>query len=264
MLDAVQARACGKHPAGKNPLHLALQGDFVDLDKGIGVGGLGGGTGVAGVGLHAQRAELNGLADVFIEIDDAAGNLVQSRKARLLVDDLLRRRLGHHFVTGLQCRGHRRHRALLLRTLPRWNVDAGRRDRDTLIGLTGLRRRHGDAGLRILRNDRGAGRRRERLRRHASRRRHALTRRRPVGRRQQAPARQFGDFFFVVGNSLRLLATTGNAARRPWLIGKDIADLRVRRRRKRDRRNGNQGRKTGQQKGFDHLADITSESGVRH
>jgi hypothetical protein len=38
----------------------------------------------------------------------------------------------------------------------------------------------------------------------------------------------------------------------------------VRRRRKRDGGNGNNGRKTGQQKGSDHLAIITSESGVRH
>jgi hypothetical protein len=91
-----------------------------------------------------------------------------------------------------------------------------------------------------------------------------LTRQRPVGRRQQAPPRQFRHFFFVVGNGLRLLAATGNIARRPWLIGKDIANLRVRRRRKRDGGNGNNGRKTGQQKGSDHLAIITSESGVRH
>ena len=42
MLDAVQAGACGIHPAGEDPLHLALQRDLVDLDKGVGVGGFGG------------------------------------------------------------------------------------------------------------------------------------------------------------------------------------------------------------------------------
>jgi hypothetical protein len=61
-----------------------------------------------------------------------------------------------------------------------------------------------------------------------------------------------------------LLLATGDAARRPRLIGKDIADLRVHRRRKRDGGKGHKGRKTVQQKGSDHLADITSESGARH
>ncbi|MGA7938268.1 MAG: hypothetical protein WCA43_00010, partial [Bradyrhizobium sp.] len=86
---------------------------------------------------------------------------------------------------------------------------------------------------------------------------------RTVGRWQQAAARQFRYFFFVLGNDL--LLATGHAAWRPRLIGKDIADLRMRRRRKRDGRHGDKGhkgRKTGQQKGSDHLADITSESGV--
>ena len=109
MLDAVQAGACREHPARKNPLHLALQRDLVDLDKGVGIGGFGGRTGVAGVGLDAQRAELDGLADILVEIDDAAGDLVEARKARLLVDDLLRRRLGDHLVAGLQRRRRLRH-----------------------------------------------------------------------------------------------------------------------------------------------------------
>ena len=41
MLDAVQAWAGGKHPARENPLHFALQGDLIDLDEGVGVGGFG-------------------------------------------------------------------------------------------------------------------------------------------------------------------------------------------------------------------------------
>ena len=72
MLDAVQAGACRIHPAGKNPLHLALQGDLVDLDKGVGVGSFRCGARVAGVRLDAQSAELDGLADILIKIDDAA------------------------------------------------------------------------------------------------------------------------------------------------------------------------------------------------
>ena len=111
MLDAVQAGARRIHPAGKDPLHLALQRDLVDLDKGVGIGGLGGRTRIAGVGLHPQRAELHGLADILVEIDDAAGDLVEAGKARLLVDDLLRRRLGDHLVAGLQ-RGRRSRHAL--------------------------------------------------------------------------------------------------------------------------------------------------------
>src|ERR1700722_2881989 len=101
MLDTVQAGARREHPARKNPLHLALQRNLIDLDKSVGVGGLGGRARIAGVGLHAQRAELDRLADVFVEIDDAARDLVEARKARLLVDDLLRRRFGDHLVAGL-------------------------------------------------------------------------------------------------------------------------------------------------------------------
>jgi len=41
MLDAAQPRARGERPAGKNPLHVALQRDFVDLDEGVGVRQLG-------------------------------------------------------------------------------------------------------------------------------------------------------------------------------------------------------------------------------
>ena len=109
MLDAVQARARRIHPAGKDPLHFALQRDLVDLDKGVGVGGLGRRAGIAGVGLDPQRAELDGLADILVEIDDAPGDLVEPGKARLLVDDLLRRRLGDHLVAGLQAGRRLRH-----------------------------------------------------------------------------------------------------------------------------------------------------------
>ena len=124
MLDAVQAGARREHPAGKDPLHLALQRDLVDLDKGVGVGGFGRRPRVAGVGLDPQRAELNGLADILVEIDDAPGDLVEAGKARLLVDDLLRRRLGHDLVAGLQRRRRLRH-ALGL-ALSRRRIGAGR------------------------------------------------------------------------------------------------------------------------------------------
>ena len=35
MFHAMQAGARRIHPARKDPLHLALQGDFVDLDKAL-------------------------------------------------------------------------------------------------------------------------------------------------------------------------------------------------------------------------------------
>src|ERR1700742_4284651 len=192
-------------------------------------------------------------------MNDKAGDLVQSPKARLLVGGLLRRRARDDLVTGLQSCGRLRHAFLVALS---GRIGAGRRDRDTLIGL---RRRDRRGSLRILRDDRGSGRRSERLGLHVSRRRHALARQRAVGRRQQTAPRQFGHFFFVVGNGLLLLLTAArHAARRPRLIGKDIADLRTRRRRKRDGGNRGQGRKTGQEESSEHLAALASisESGI--
>ena len=103
VLDPVQAGARGKHPAGEDALDLALQRHLVDLDEGVGVRRLGRRAGVAGARRHLQRAELHGLADRHVEIDDAAGDLVEAGEQRALVDDLLRRRLDDHLVAGLQC-----------------------------------------------------------------------------------------------------------------------------------------------------------------
>jgi len=83
-------------------------------------------------------------------------------------------------------------------------------------------------------------------------------RQRTVGRRQQAALRQFRHFLFVVRH--RLIAA-GNVAGRPRLIGKDVADLRARGRRKRDRRSGDKGRKTGQGNGSKHLAGFKRRIG---
>src|SRR5206468_9556375 len=102
------------------------QRDLVDLDKGVGVGGLRRWPRVAGTGLHAQRAELHGLADILVEIDDAASDLVEAGEARLLVGDLGGRRLGHDLVTRLQRRrrlGHALGLALARRrSTGRWRV----------------------------------------------------------------------------------------------------------------------------------------------
>ena len=233
----MQAGACRIHPAREDPLHLALQRDLVDLDEGVGVGGFRRGPRVAGVGLDAQRAELDGLADIFVEIDDAAGDLVEAGEARLLVDDLLRRRLGDDLVARLQCRRRLRHalRLTLSRGQSRqcW-VSAWRR-------LTGLGRCHRHRRRRVLRNDRGARRRRQRLRLYRSGRRHTLPRQRTIGRRQQAALRQRRHFLFVVGRSLLLIATGNVAGRARRRLGKDIADLRACRPREWDCRGGKQG-----------------------
>jgi hypothetical protein len=108
MLYTMQAGARREHPAREDPLHLALQRDLVDFDERIGVGGFRRGPCVAGIGLHPQRAELHGLADILVEIDDAPGDLVEAGKARLLVGDLGRRWLGDDFIARLQRRGRRR------------------------------------------------------------------------------------------------------------------------------------------------------------
>ena len=168
----METGACREHPARKNPLHLALKGDLVNLDERVRIGGFRRRARIAGVGLHAQSAELDGLADVLVEIDDAAGDLVETRKARLLVDDLLRRRLGDHLIARLQCRRRLRNTLLLTLTGSR-RIDARWCHRDTLIGL---RRCNPDRGLPILRNYGRARWRSERLRLHGSGRGHPLPR----------------------------------------------------------------------------------------
>src|SRR6202158_1877189 len=104
--------------------------------------------------------------------------------------------------------------------------------------LVGLRRRYRNTRRGILGDDGSAGRRRQGLRLHASRRWNALPRQRTVGRGQQPALRQFRHFLLVVGQLLLLIATGNVAGRARRGIGKDIADLRARRRRKRDRGGG--------------------------
>src|SRR6185295_2495664 len=204
VLDAMQAGACSVHPAREDPLHLALQRDLVDLDKGVGVGGFRRWPRVAGTGLHTQRAELHGLADILVEIDDAAGDLVEAGEARLLVGDLGGRRLGHDLVTRLQRRRRLRHALGWRLALARWRVG------DARLRLARLRRLSGNARLRALGRDGCSRRRRQRLRLEASRRRSALPRRRTVRGRQQAAARQFRHFLVVVGEWLLRLVTARN------------------------------------------------------
>ena len=74
---------------------------------------------------------------------------------------------------------------------------------------------------------------------------------------QEAALRQLRNILFFVRRRLLLLPATRNTAGRARRrIGKDIADLRARGRRKRDRHGGNKGRKTGQGNGSKHLARL--------
>ena len=262
MLDTVQARAGGKHPAGEDALDLALQRHFVDLDKGVGVRRFGRRAGVARTWRHLQRAELHGLADRDVEIDDAAGNLVESRKSAPLVDDLLRRRFGDHFVAGLERGG------------PLCYVRAG----DTL-GLAlprqrerrrAVRPRH--PGLAAAARSRClvryfAGRRWRRVAAPAAATAPTPAAARPApaadgsGARQQAAPRQLRNFLVIV--ELLLIPAWNSPGRARRRIGKNIAYLRARGRRKRDRRGGYEGRETGQGNGSKHLAALAGEFGAR-
>src|SRR3954453_2490633 len=72
-----------------------------------------------------------------------------------------------------------------------------------------------------------------------------------VGRRQHAALRQFRHFLLVIGE---LVTTRNVAGRARQRIGKDAAGLRVRGRRERNRRGGQQGRETGQGNGLKHFS----------
>jgi hypothetical protein len=80
VLHGVKPRALGEHPAGENPLHLALEIDLVDLNEGGGVGRLGGRRRVAHPWRHFQRTELDCLINGDLEVRDAPRDLVEGGK----------------------------------------------------------------------------------------------------------------------------------------------------------------------------------------
>jgi hypothetical protein len=110
----MQAGTGGEHPAGEDALHLALQGHLIDLDESVGVRRLFRRASVAGAGGELQRAELHGLADVHREVDDAAGDLIETGELRGRMHDALRRR-SNDLVIGRRWR--------------RWRGRGGRRAR---------------------------------------------------------------------------------------------------------------------------------------
>ena len=78
VLDGVEARAFGKHPAGEDAPDLAVERDLVDLDEGIGLRLFRLRPRVADARRHLQRAELHRLVDIDVEGDDAPGDLVDA------------------------------------------------------------------------------------------------------------------------------------------------------------------------------------------
>jgi len=132
----VQPRARREHPAGEDALDLALQGDLVDLHECVRIRRLGRRARIAGARGHLQGAELHGLADRDVEIDDAAGDLVETGEQRAGIGDLLRRRLGDGLVARRRSISRRR------RAARRRGALAGRQARR--IGPRGRRRQRLD------------------------------------------------------------------------------------------------------------------------
>jgi len=95
VLHGVKAWAIGEHPAGKDALDLSGELDLVHLDKGCGVGRLGGRAGIANPRRHFQRAELHRLIDRNFQMRDAPRHLVESGKHGDLILDGFGTRSGH-------------------------------------------------------------------------------------------------------------------------------------------------------------------------
>jgi hypothetical protein len=80
VLDCVKAGALGKHPAGKDPLHLAGQLDFIHFNKRCRVRRLGRRSRVADPRRDLERAKFDGLIHGNLEMRDATRHLVQCRE----------------------------------------------------------------------------------------------------------------------------------------------------------------------------------------
>lgn len=89
MLDGIQPRALGEHPAGEDALNFPVQLDLIDLDKRGCVRRLSRRSGVAGARGDFKRAELDGLSDRNFEMRDAARDLIEGREHGDRVLDLV-------------------------------------------------------------------------------------------------------------------------------------------------------------------------------
>ena len=89
MLDGIQSRTLGKHPAGEDALNFPVQLDLIDLDKRGCVRRLGRRPGIADARGDFERAELDGLSDRNFEMRDAARDLIEGREHGDRVLDLV-------------------------------------------------------------------------------------------------------------------------------------------------------------------------------
>ncbi|CAI2935061.1 protein of unknown function [Aminobacter niigataensis] len=90
MLDGVQARAFGEHPAGEDAPDLAVERDLVDFDERVRLRLLVLRPRIADTRRHLQCAELHGFIDIDVESDDAAGDLVDASELGDRILDALR------------------------------------------------------------------------------------------------------------------------------------------------------------------------------
>jgi hypothetical protein len=80
VFDRVKARIFGKRPAGEDAFRGSVQQEFVDFDKGRGLGHLRGRVRVASSGGDFERAEGYRLAHLNFERRNAPGDLVEPRE----------------------------------------------------------------------------------------------------------------------------------------------------------------------------------------
>jgi hypothetical protein len=102
VLHGVKPRAIGEHPAGEDPLDIAVQLDLVHLDEGGGMRRLGRRAGVAHPRRHLEGAELHGLVYRDFEMRDAPRHLVEGGEDGDRILDLVgaRRRCAEHSDAG--------------------------------------------------------------------------------------------------------------------------------------------------------------------
>jgi hypothetical protein len=80
VLDCVKAGALGKHPAGKDPLHLAGQLDLIHFNKRCRVRRFGRRSRVADPRRDLEGTEFHGLVHGDLEMGDATRHLVERRE----------------------------------------------------------------------------------------------------------------------------------------------------------------------------------------
>src|SRR5262249_30232958 len=80
MLDGIEARAVGEHPAGEDPLLFAVEQGFVDLDERGGLWRLGGRPRIAHARGDPQGTEGGGLIERHLEPRNLGRDLIERGK----------------------------------------------------------------------------------------------------------------------------------------------------------------------------------------